>query len=195
MRSSYKARKIENGGNRMTDVEAIKILAVLKAAYLASYNRLPDDDAEAIVNLWAEMFIDEPYEVVGAAVKSFIAADISGYPPSIGQIKDSIRKIMHPADLSEAEAVAKIMQATRNSTYNAREEFEKLPPMLQKLVGSPAQLREWAMADGHAVNTVIASNLQRSYRAVQERQREYDALPENIKACIGLTAPGIKLID
>lgn len=172
----------------MTDVEAIKILAVLKAAYPASYKGIPDDEAEAVVNLWAEMFKDEPYEIVGAAVKSFIAADISGYPPSIGQIKGSIRKITQPEDMSEAEAIAMIMQATRNSTYNARAEFEKLPPILRKLVGSPAQLREWAVADSRAVNTVIASNLQRSYRVVQERQREYDALPESIKQHIRLAA-------
>lgn len=172
----------------MTDIEAIKILAVLKAAYPASYNRLPDDEAEAIVNLWAEMFTDEPYEVVGAAVKSFIAGDKSGFPPSIGQIKDSIQKITQPETLSEGEAVARILQAIRNSTYNARAEFEKLPPILRKMVGSPAQLREWAVSGGQAVNTVIASNLQRSYRVVQERQREYDALPESIKQHIRLAA-------
>lgn len=180
----------------MTDVEAIKILAVLKAAYPASYNRMPDDEAEAVVNLWAEMFNDEPYEIVGAAVKSFIAADISGYPPSIGQIKGSIRKITQPHDMSESEAIAMILEATRNSTYNASAEFEKLPPILRKLVGSPAQLREWAVADSHAVNTVIASNLQRSYRVVQERQREYEALPESIKVHMELVPPSaIKLID
>lgn len=179
----------------MTDIEAIKILAVLKAAYPAAYNKQSDEEIDAVINLWAEMF-EEPYEIVGAAVKAFIATDASGFPPSIGQIKENINKIMRPDQMTEAEAVNMILQATRNATYNSVAEFNKLPPILQKLVGSPMQLREWAVSDSQTINSVVASNLQRSYRVVAERQKNLEALPDSIKRHMRITASSnMYLID
>lgn len=174
----------------MTQAETLKVLAVLKVAYPAMDSRLSDEEYDAMVNLWAEMFADEPYKVVGAAVKAFIATDEQGYPPSIGKIKAQIGKLTQSPykAMTEAEAVALIMQATRNSTYNCGEEFDKLPPILQQLVGHPRQLREWAVSDSQTINTVVASNLQRSYRVLQERQKELDALPESIKRHMRLAA-------
>ena len=173
----------------MTQAETLKVLAVLKVAYPAMDSRLSDEEYDAMVNLWAEMFADEPYEIVGAAVKAFIATDEQGYPPSIGKIKAQVNKLRQSPDhMTEAEAVNLIMQAARNSTYNCGEEFEKLPPILQKLVGHPRQLREWAVSDSTTINTVVASNLQRSYRVLQERQKELDALPESIKSYMRLAA-------
>lgn len=179
----------------MNEIEATKVLAVLKAAYPAAFNKQSPEEIDAVITLWAEM-IEEPYEIVGAAVKAFIATDLSGYPPSIGQIKNHISKLIHPEQITESEAVSMILKATRNATYNATAEFNKLPPMLQKLVGSPAQLREWAVSDSQTINTVISSNLQRSYRVMAERQREINALPESIKRHMRLSAASeMKLID
>lgn len=171
----------------MTEIEATKILAVLKAAYPAAFNKQSGEEINAIINLWAEM-LEEPYEVVGAAVKSYIATDVTGFPPSIGQVKAHINKIMQPEQMTESEAVSLILAATRNSTYNASTEFNKLPPMLQKLVGTPAQLRAWALCDSETINTVVSSNLQRSYKVLAEREREYNALPEVIKQHMRLAA-------
>lgn len=171
----------------MTEVEASKVLAVLKAAYPAAYSKQSDEEIDAVITLWAEMF-DEPYELVGAALKSFISSDVTGFPPSIGQIKGHINKLIAPVQMTESEAVNLIMQATRNATYNSVAEFNKLPPMLQRLVGSPMQLRDWAVSDSATINSVVASNLQRSYRALNERQKEIAALPEAVKQHMRLTA-------
>lgn len=179
----------------MTDIEATKVLAVLKAAYPAAYNKQSGEEITAIINLWAEM-LHEPYEIVGAAVKSFIATDVSGFPPSIGQVKEHINKIMNPEQMTESEAIGRILEATRNSAYNSVEEFKKLPPMLQRLVGTPAQLRAWALCDSETVNTVISSNLQRSYKVLAERERELTALPDTIKRHMRLAATsGMTLIE
>lgn len=173
----------------MTIAETLKVLAVLKVAYPAMDSRLTDEEYTAMVGLWAEMFADESYEVVGAAVKAFIATDEQGYPPTIGKIKAQISKLTPSSNqMTEAEAVGIIMQATRNSLYNCGEEFEKLPPILQRLVGHPRQLREWAASDSQTINTVVASNLQRSYRILQERQKDLEALPESIKRHMRLAA-------
>ena len=54
----------------MDRLETADILAVLKAAYPQFYNGLSPKEANKIVDLWAEMFKDEPVMVVAVAVKA-----------------------------------------------------------------------------------------------------------------------------
>ena len=58
----------------MDRLETADILAVLKAAYPQFYNGLSPKEANKIVDLWAEMFKDEPVMVVAVAVKAMIAS-------------------------------------------------------------------------------------------------------------------------
>ena len=164
--------------------ETLKVLSVLKANYPNFYKNMSKIDAEAQVNLWSEMFEDTPYELVGAAVKSYIATDVNGYPPNIGKIKEHIKSLTQTEELSEQEAFNLIMKALQNSNYNAQAEFDKLPSVLQQLVGSPNMLREWAMMDTDVVNSVVSSNLMRSFKAIKERERVQQALPSSTKNII-----------
>lgn len=168
----------------MTNTETLKILAVLKGAYPAFYREMTRKDADGVVALWTEMFADESYELVAAAVKALIACDEKGYPPHIGAVKARIRQITTPQEMTEGEAWALILRAISRSTYNAREEFEKLPKLLQSVVGSPNQLRDWALMDSGTVQSVVASNVQRSYKARAAANRDYAALPADVKALV-----------
>ena len=165
----------------MTREETIKVLAVLKAAYPAFYRGMKADVLNGIVNLWASQFEGDDYKTVGAAVQAHIATDTKGYPPHIGAIKEAIRKITQPDEMSEMEAWGYVASALRNSGYNSVTEFDKLPPVVRRIVGSPSQLREWAMMDSDTVQSVVQSNFMRSYRARAQHEREYLALPENVR--------------
>jgi hypothetical protein len=165
----------------MNREETIKIFSVMKANYPNFYKSISRIDAEAQVNLWNEMFLDTEYALVGAAVKSYIATDTSGYPPNVGKINEFIRKLTQPEEMTEQEAVSLILKATRNGIYGAEEEFNKLPPVLQRLAGSPEQIKAWAIMDADELQTVVASNLMRSYRVVAKNEREMEALPSSVK--------------
>lgn len=165
----------------MNREETLKIFSVIKANYGNFFKSMTKTDAEAMVSLWEDMFSDEPYELVGAAVKSFIASDVEGYPPNVGKIKEHIKKLTEPDEMTEQEAANLIFKALSNSIYNSESEFEKLPPTLQTLVGSPNMLREWAMMDSDTVHSVISSNLMRSYRNISEREKFKQALPSSVK--------------
>ena len=178
----------------MTRAETLKIMAVLKVAYPAYYSRMERADLEATVALWAEMFMDEPYDLVNVAIKSFIATDTDGYPPNIGKIKEAVRKILQPEQMTEQEAVSLIIKACRNANYNALREFEKLPEICQKLVGDPQQLKAWALMPAREVNTVVSSNLQRSYKVLAQREREIQALPSSVKQFV-IAATDTKLLS
>lgn len=171
----------------MTREDTIKILSVLRGAYPAFYRDITKQEAESTIALWESMF-DEPYELVAAAVKAFISMDNKGYPPAIGQIKEKIRLITEPPQMTEGEAWLLVLKALRNSAYNSAEEYAKLPENVQRLVGSHNQLREWSMMDSESLQTVVGSNFQRSYRARAKSDAEYDRLPSAVKEFAKLAA-------
>ena len=166
----------------MTRAETLAVMSILKAAYPAYYRDMKRQDAEAVVNLWAEMLADYPADLVAAAVKTHIASDRKGFPPHIGAIIAATGEISRPADPPDGEPWALIAKALRNSSYNSEKEFAALPESLQRLVGHHSQLREWASMDTGTVQSVVQSNFMRSYRARQESERKMQALPADIRA-------------
>lgn len=79
----------------MTSQEAIKILAVLKAAYPNSYKGLTKEEANGIVSVWATQFINIPYIAVSIAVNKIISTNT--FPPSISEVKDKIQTLYSEA--------------------------------------------------------------------------------------------------
>ena len=172
----------------MTREETIRIMAVLKAAYPNYYKGMGREEANGVVALWQEMFADDDYPIVAAAVKAHIASDIKGFPPHIGAIRDAITKLMRPDEMTEMEAWGMISKALSNSGYNSREEFDKLPEVLRRIVGSPNRLREWALMPTETVQSVVQSNFIRSYRARAASEREYLAMPGDVRALLAEAA-------
>ena len=166
----------------MTRKEVVSILAILQAAFPSFYRGVERHERDAIISLWEDMFRDDDPKLVAGAVKALIATKTEGYPPTIGEVKEHVRRITKPREMTEQEAWAHISKALRNSLYGSEDEFAKLPPVLQSVVHDPRQLREWAMMDEATVQSVVASNVQRSFRARAQQARDFEALPEDVKA-------------
>lgn len=171
----------------MTREDTIGILSILRGAYPNFYRGITKAEANDTINLWASLFVDDQVQVVTAAVKSFIVSDTKGFPPVPGQVKEYIRKLTMPEEMGEAEAWALIAKAIRNSGYESEKEFKALPEDLQRIVGSPSQLRDWSMMDSDTVHSVVASNVQRAYRVRQQAKKERAALPKEVLAMIEQT--------
>ena len=177
----------------MTHNETLAIMSVLKAAYPNFYKDMQRAEAEGIVSLWAEMFADEPAPLVAAAVKAHIANDAKGFPPHIGAIKTAVVKLKEPDEITEQEAWGCVQRALSNGIYGSKAEFDKLPPVIQRIVGAPMQLREWAMMDTETVNSVVASNFQRSYKARAANERQLLALPSDVRQVMQQLAGGFAM--
>lgn len=168
----------------MNKQEAYQVLALLQANYPDSFRGMSKDATQVKINLWADMFADEPFELVTAAAKTFIATDTKGYMPAIGQIKETIQQMNQKSDISEQEVWNFVSKALRNSLYGSAEEFAKLPEDIKKIVGSPNTLREWAMMDYTTVQSVVASNFQRSFRAKSTKAKDQQKLPKEVKSFV-----------
>ena len=169
--------------------EAVLILMELQANYPDTDKSKSNEALSVKVNLWATSFSDEPYEVVQAAVRAYIANNTERFAPNIGQIKEQIRKLTHPDELTEGEAWALVQKAMQNSAYNAAGEFSKLPQLVRKVIGSASNLRAYAMMGEAEALTVFASNFQRGYRTAQSREAAMEKTPLAIRQMFaGLTA-------
>jgi hypothetical protein len=168
----------------MTRQEALAVMAMLKTAYPTFYKNYSKDEINAAVNLWATMFSEEPIQVVTEAIKALMCT--LKFPPTIADVKEKIRKITQPDEMTEMEAWDLVRRAI--TYYNASEAFANLPLILKKIVGSPNTLREWALMDIETVNSVIQSNFMRSYKALAAQEKERAMLPESTKQMIaGIT--------
>lgn len=165
--------------------DTIKILAVLKAAYPNFYKGMTKADLDGIVALWSELFADDDAALVAAAVKSLIASEVREFPPNISIVKEEMRKLTATDEMTDAEAWNMVAKAIRNGYYGAKEEFAKLPDTLKRIVGSPAQLKDWAVMDSEILHSVVASNVQKAYHIQKERDQSIAKLPSDIRLALG----------
>lgn len=165
----------------MNKQETAQILAIIKTAYPQFYARGSQQDINNAINLWHDMFIDDDVTIVAMSVKALIACDTTGFPPTIGNVKEYMAKLQEPAETTEQEAWNTVRKALSNSMYNSEEEFAKLPNTIKSIVGDSKCLKEWSMTNKDQLETVIASNFMRSYRTRSKNEKEFAKLPKNIK--------------
>ena len=164
----------------MTEKEVKQLLAMTQAVY-PNYN---PPSREAAVNAWLMCLSEYDNNVVMAAFKAYITTDTSGFAPSIGQLLDKLHAIQNPQELNEMEAWSLVSKALRNGYYGAVEEFNNLPPLVQKAVGSPDNLRNWSQTDSESIENVVQSNFMRSYRLVVNRENEIKKMPADVRTLI-----------
>ena len=160
--------------------EEFKILVKGMKAVYADPKFIPDKDA---FEVWYSLLKDLEYGTANIAVQKYMMS--SKFPPTIADIREQYASITQTQELNEMEAWSLVSKALRNGYYGAEKEFARIPPVVQKAVGAPSQLRNWAMTDSESVENVIQSNFMRTYRSVLEREKEIAKMPTRIRELIG----------
>lgn len=168
----------------MTREEAKKIVKVIASTY-PNWHPL---DMSFTVDAWASMLESFTYQEISAALKAFILSDTSGFAPSVGQIIGLLDRVGNSQEPNEMEAWTLVSNALRRSTYYAESEFDKLPEIVQRAVGSPSMLRNWAQTDMQSVENVVQSNFMRTYRQEVSKNREKQKIPQDVLEKLGQSA-------
>lgn len=168
----------------MTREEAKKIVKVIASTY-PNWHPL---DMSFAVDAWASMLESFTYQEISAALKAFILSDTSGFAPSVGQIIGLLDRVGNSQEPNEMEAWTLVSNALRRSTYYAESEFDKLPEIVQRAVGSPSMLRNWAQTDMQSVENVVQSNFMRTYRQEVSKNREKRKIPQDVLEKLGQSA-------
>lgn len=175
----------------MTMKETLQILSVLRMAYPGYYAKLTESDAVSMAKLWSRMFADDPYQEVDAAVQKLICSE-SEFPPNIGQVKKAVAMLKTDSD----SAISAWNQVKKSMRFSGTVElFNALPELTRKVVGSPSQLREWALMDPSQINTVVQSNFLKSYKEIEGNFRAQEALPASTQNLIELIRKGMSIAD
>lgn len=164
----------------MTREEAKQLVMTMTVAY-PNYHPA---DLKLTVDVWASMLAEYDFRLVQTAFRKYILSDTSGFAPSIGQLVDHLQDVTEGDGIGELQAWSMVSAALRNSVYCSEQEYAKLPPVVQRAVGSAANLREWAMMDSATVHSVVQSNVIRNYRAAAKAKREEAKLPPEFRKLI-----------
>lgn len=169
-----------------------KLLTLIQAEYPHSFRGMDERMMQLKRELWEREFADADINLVYAAVRIYMKRAES-YAPGIGQIREILQSFLSDGELSETEAWALVSRAASNGYYHYEEEFQKLPPPVQRAVGRAEQLHKWALMDTETFESVVASNFMRSFRAIQKREKENTLLPENLRG--RLQSEGMKQLE
>lgn len=156
-----------------------------------TYSNYKPADITATVDTWTAILASYQFEHIRAALHSYILSDTKGFAPTPGQLIDKIP--VQSFDMTEMEAWGKVNKALSNSSYHAKEEFDKLPSVVQKTLGRHEVLQEWAGMEIDTVQSVIQSNFIRNYRTVLQREKERNRLPTRLREI--LEAAGAKMTE
>ena len=169
----------------MSRKEVMQLIFIIKAGYPKFFQKTTKEEVDYMLEVWAMVMEDYDYKIACAGIKAFMSTDTEGFPPSPGQIIDHIHKLTEKPEnkLSEGEVWEMVLKAIQNGIYGAEDEFDALPPIVQRAVGSADVIRAWAMEEN--VN-VTQSNFLRSYRAVSTQAKEEAKIPQSVKAEIGM---------
>ena len=135
------------------------------------------------IETWFEYLEAYTYQEILGAVKSFVLSDTKGFAPTVGQLVAQLHqmaKAIEP-DIGALEAWAMVSKAIRNGYYGAEDEFAKLPPLVQKAVGSPMNIRNWSQTDMKSIETVVMSQFLSAYKAECTRENQLTMIPDSVK--------------
>ena len=165
----------------MNKSEVYKLILVTKSVFPKTYERFSENDFDNMALGWLMALEDYSYQEISVALKAYITTNTSGFPPVPAQLIEYTRQKNPVKEMSSAEAWDLVYKAICNSNYNSEEEFNKLPELCQKAIGSPASLRELASMDANTVKSVEGSHFKRNYENLARRKAEYEKIPASTR--------------
>lgn len=144
-------------------------------------------DKTLAVNAWFWALKDYPAAGIKAALEIYIKTNNGPFPPSAAQLIGCYHAPQDNDKMSEGEAWALVKKAIRDGCYHSEEQFAELPEDIQRAVGGAAMIQQWAMCDSDEINTVVMSNFQRSYKAIQAKQGFSEKVPPQLMEIINNT--------
>ena len=174
----------------MTRHETQELLMSIQACY----SHFNPKNKTVTIDTWHYMLEDYEYSEVSGALKAYVLTDAEkNRPPGIGQIIDRIHTTTRPQELNELEAWDLVAKAISNGIYHSKREYNKLPPVVQKAVGSPDSIRSWAMScTSEEIHSVIQSHFIKTYRSTVIREKEQAKLPPELRQITKKTAESLE---
>lgn len=160
----------------MTREDVQKLLMMITA----TFPNFKVENKTETINSWLYFLGEYDSNEVVLALKSYVKSNSSGFAPSCSQLIAELEKPRELAQMDGAEAWSLVRKAIGRSTYNSQAEFDKLPPTIQKAVGSANILYSWAVDENYAEDVVMSLFL-KNLKSVQQRESQFRRLPSEMQ--------------
>lgn len=141
----------------MLDSEVSRLLETIEVMYPNTRFK----NIQATVLLWSEYLANENSNEIFNALKKWYG-DGNEFSPNAGQLIQMVRKAKSTSPL---EGIRALKEALKNSSYGYVEEFEKLPEVVKKVIGSPINLHNLGQK---GMNSYDESNYIRRIEEMQD---------------------------
>lgn len=170
----------------MTQQETAKLIAKMKAFFPASFAKKTVEETKKDIASWYPLYKDFPAEVVFSALDEYAMTHDTAFAPAPGQLYAVILK--HTKNDSELldkyDAWELVEKAIHNGIDDSKKEYDKLPPAVQRAVGSSSHIREWGMMDVDKMSWIKNDFLSR-YQEIYEAEEERLRLPSTTVMLLG----------
>jgi len=166
----------------MTIKDTQKLLTII----YSGYPNFHPEDPYMTVKVWQKILEPDNYEDLEAALMIYMRSDTSGFAPSPGKLHSMISSMQDPG-LSEGEITSMLTFASRNANYGSEEEYNKLPKLLRRAIGSPAVIRTWGTMEAEQLKYVFG-NVVKTYNKLMEEDRQ-------IKAAVGTSLERLENVN
>lgn len=163
----------------------MQLIYITKATYPRAFERFTQADYSNMELAWSMVLGEYSYEQAAMGLRTFLASDSKGFPPSVGQIVECMRKASkRPEDeMLAAEAWEMVWKTIGDVKWdNPEEEYNKLPKKVQKIIGSAASLVEMAKMNTNDVLIGEKARFIHQYDAYTERENDYAKIPQEVRA-------------
>lgn len=126
----------------MNAKESAAIIGIIKTEYGFAFGKMEKGEWKTKVKTWTAVLADMPFPTVQSAVYAYISEG-NRTPPTCGMIRQMILK-SSTEQITGFEAWQMVRRAL-GDIQRAEESFNRFPPMVKKVVGNAAQLKQWGM--------------------------------------------------
>lgn len=176
----------------MNREETKMIITMLSSIYVNEFSKLSEDKVKQMIDVWTTLFEDEDANKIATVTKAYLKSSTNAFMPTPAMLINQAYELFTPKGMTEQEAWNCISQAIQNSGYNAKAEYDDLPKEIQAIC-TPGMLYEWSQMDSSVVQSVVASNFQRSFKVKEKQRVDYDKLPNETKSLISELSDSMKL--
>ena len=160
----------------MTRDDTKKLLLMIDTTYANFHVK----DISFAIDTWWKILEPDNAQNIMDAFTVYARTDTSGFAPTPGKLHMMVADRQFDS-LSDGEVIGLLTLASRNASYGFQEEFDKLPYLLRKAVGSPTALRNWGVADPAQLDYTF-KNICKTYQMlVQEEKTAMAAVGTNLE--------------
>lgn len=162
----------------ITEDEARQLLSIMAVIY--PNIQISEATIEPTIKIYQRIFAKYKYQELENALEIYSTTNMSGFPPQPAHLIDIIESAYESENKMDDSEVWKIIyNAVCRSSYKAEEDFNNFPPIIQRVVGSPNQLREWGQTSIDIVNGSVKTSVMINYHNIVKEEKVKNRMPNN----------------